>query len=126
MKTFLITGVLFVSGIWVIVAIHNDELQDYQLDSAKWANQHIVDSLKREIRFGPRPYCLLHPIFPRTAKQEDSVMRYMRHLTVREIREIKDGITENVALKGFLDTLLMYKDSLHYALTGNYDLPFDE
>ena len=115
MKTLLITSALFISGIWVTVAIQNDELQDEQLYSAKWANHRLIDSLKREIRFGPKPYCVVHRLFPRTAKQEDSVMRYMSHYTRRELREIKDGIVENLALKGYIDTLLAYKDSLQRA-----------
>ena len=125
MKTFLITSVLFVSGIWVIVAIHNDELQDYQFDSAKWANQHIVDSLKREIRFGPRPYCLLHPIFPRTAKQQDSLMQYFSHLTFGELKEIKDGATEpNV--RASVNALIAYKDSIYFLKNGHYGASYDD
>ncbi len=44
------------------------------------------------------------------ASNDDTVKIGAVHLTVGELKEVKDGITENVALKGFIDSLL----------TGNY------
>ena len=126
MKTLLITGILFVSGLYAAVAFQNNEIQNSQALSQRWDTNRIIDSLKREIRFGPKPFCVLHPTAERTAESHDSIMRYYSHLTVGELREVKDGITENVALKDWLDTLLSYKDSLHYAMTGNHDLYTDD
>ncbi|MDP4229675.1 MAG: hypothetical protein Q8916_04640 [Bacteroidota bacterium] len=40
------------------------------------------------------------------AKNDDTVKIGAVRLTVGELKEVKDGITENVALKGFIDSLL--------------------
>ncbi len=126
MKTLLITGILFVSGISAAVIFQNNEIQESHALSQRFATNHIIDSLKREIKFGPKPFCVLHPKAERTVKSNDSIMRYYSHFTIGEIREIKEGIIENVALKGWLDTLVSYKDSLHFAMTGNHELSNDD
>jgi len=41
-----------------------------------------------------------------SASADDTVKIGAVHLTVKELREVKDGITENVALKGYIDSLL--------------------
>lgn len=125
MKTFLITSALFISGIWVTVAIQNDEIQEQHEHSYQWANQHLVDSLKREIRFGPRPYCLLHSTFPRTAKQQDSVMQYLSHFTFGELKEMKDGATESNILAS-INALIAYKDSIYFLKNGHHGASNDD
>ncbi len=75
---------------------------------------------------GPEPYCFHHRTYPPNAKDHDSIMRYLSHLTFREIREVKDGIKNDLFFIRFLDTLLMYKDSLQYALTGSRDFTLDD
>ena len=41
-----------------------------------------------------------------SASPDDTVKIGEVHLTVKELKEVKDGITENVALKGYIDSLL--------------------
>lgn len=41
-----------------------------------------------------------------SASPDDTVKIGAVHLTVKELKEVKDGITENVALKGYIDSLL--------------------
>ena len=41
-----------------------------------------------------------------SASPDDTIKIGEVHLTVKELKEVKDGITENVALKGYIDSLL--------------------
>jgi hypothetical protein len=62
---------------------------------------------------GPKPYCLdHHPDLPWNKKQHDSVMTYLSHMTYEELWEVEGGITDDVGLRGFIDTVLLFKDSL--------------
>ena len=41
-----------------------------------------------------------------TASPDDTVKIGAVHLTVKELKEVKDGISENIGLRGYIDSLL--------------------
>lgn len=115
MRTLWGLSALFVTAILVWVWIAKDELNAQAVEQARVTSIRMIDSLKREVRLGPKPYFLVHHDHAVTPKEQDSVMRYLSHFTRSEIFEIRTNITDNVALRGYLDTLLIFKDSLDTA-----------
>jgi hypothetical protein len=115
MRTLLTLTALMIATIWLSVWVYIDEgderIQEQELSLAR----RTVMKLQQEIRMGPKPYALNVPVEERSVAQVDSVMIYFSHMTHHELYEVKNNITENVALKGFIDTLLMFKDSLEHA-----------
>jgi hypothetical protein len=115
MKTLLILLAATLASVLVVMHIYRSE---DTLKKTEYLNRHTIDSLKKEIRMGPKPYCLTHQDHPRTTIENDSVRLYFSHLTRGEILEVQNGITENVVLKRYLDSLILFKDSLDKATKG--------
>lgn len=112
MRTLFTLTFVLLAGVWVAVWVYIDE-RDEELQH--WAHKHVIDSLQREIRMGPKPYCFAHHDHLWTALERDSVIRYASHMRRYELLEVKEHVTENPAVKGFIDTILLYKDSLQHA-----------
>lgn len=112
MRTLITLSSLTLASVWFAVWAYIDERD---VSRSEWSYKRTIDSLRHEIRMGPKPYCMQQHTSARTQAEHDSVMLYLSHYTRGELAEIKANVVENVALRGFIDTLVQFKDSLDYA-----------
>lgn len=111
MKTLLLLSSLLVSSI-LITAYFSSQEEAQQYSERTFGDlDRRVRKLEREQRMGPKPYCLTHKVGIWTDAQHDSVLVYLSHMTRWDLLEVKYGITEDIALKAFIDTIIAYKDS---------------
>lgn len=118
MKTLIILSVIFLGSFWAVVEAQIDDNEERDRYSEQSRCREEIWRLQREIKMGPQPYTMLHPKLPRTKAQEDSILLYCSRMTRYELADIKASITENVALRRFIDTIIMFKDSLDLATKG--------
>lgn len=103
--------VILIAWVWIVDRDLSNETHHRERLEARLT----MNRLEHDVRFGSKPYFLFHHEHALTGPEHDSALRYLSHMTRREIYEIRNNITENVVLKGFLDTLLVFKDSLDQA-----------
>jgi hypothetical protein len=109
MKTLLIlTPVLLLSTL-ALVMIDQSERDQTSNDQQFSELRSKLYKIERDQRLGPKPYCMVHNIFPRSKKQQDSAIQYISNLTYGELWEVKAFVADTL-IKKFIDSVMACKD----------------
>ena len=111
MKTLVILSSLLMTSILVIGYFNSQEHTESYTEQTFNDLDRRVRKLEREQRMGPKQYCMTHNVGIWTDRQSDSVLVYLSHLTHHELLEVQYGITDNIALRAYIDTIIVFKDS---------------